>query len=82
MSGASQVALNAMKSTQDALSRMEVKQDERLAQQDANMNQAFQAIQALDLPGRRARRASAPDFEVPDESPCGCPCAPLSSRSP
>ncbi|KAL4092850.1 hypothetical protein PRIC1_011840 [Phytophthora ramorum] len=26
---------------------MEVKQDERLAQQDANMNQAFQAIQAL-----------------------------------
>ncbi|KAH7488566.1 hypothetical protein PRIC1_007322 [Phytophthora ramorum] len=47
MSGASQVALNAMKSTQDALSRMEVKQDERLAQQDANMNQAFQAIQAL-----------------------------------
>ncbi|KAL4146745.1 hypothetical protein PRNP1_010502 [Phytophthora ramorum] len=36
-----------MKSTQDALSRMEVKQDERLAQQDANMKQAFQAIQAL-----------------------------------
>jgi hypothetical protein len=38
MSGASQVALNAMKSTQDALSRMEAKQDARLAQQDANVN--------------------------------------------
>jgi hypothetical protein len=47
MSGASQVALNAMKSTQDALSRMEAKQDARLAQQDANVNQAFQAIQTL-----------------------------------
>jgi hypothetical protein len=47
MSGASQVALNAMKSTQDALSRMEAKQDARLAQQDANVNQAFQAIQKL-----------------------------------
>ncbi|OWY99680.1 hypothetical protein PHMEG_00029283, partial [Phytophthora megakarya] len=44
---ASQFALNAMRSTQDMLARMESKQDTTQAQLNQRVDQAFQAIQML-----------------------------------
>jgi hypothetical protein len=47
MSGASQVALNSMRQTQEALHRMEMKQEASAAQLGAGLQSAFQAIQKI-----------------------------------
>ncbi|OWZ03018.1 LOW QUALITY PROTEIN: hypothetical protein PHMEG_00025321 [Phytophthora megakarya] len=64
-SGASQVALNAMRSTQDMLARMESKQDTTQAQLNQRVDQAFQAIQMLAARPGVVKSTTIPNVEVP-----------------
>ncbi|OWY95840.1 hypothetical protein PHMEG_00034053, partial [Phytophthora megakarya] len=65
MSGASQVALNAMRSTQDMLARMESKQDTTQDQLNQRVDQAFQAIRMLAARPGVFKSATFPKVEVP-----------------
>ncbi|OWZ06771.1 hypothetical protein PHMEG_00020935 [Phytophthora megakarya] len=64
-SGASQVAVNAMRSTQDMLARMESKQDTTQAQLNQRVDQAFQAIQMLAAHPGVFQDATIPNVKAP-----------------
>ncbi|OWZ08355.1 hypothetical protein PHMEG_00019116 [Phytophthora megakarya] len=63
-SGASQVALNTMRSTQDMLARMESKQDTTQAQLNQRVDQAFQAIQMLAARPGVVKNVAVPNVEA------------------
>ncbi|OWY98639.1 hypothetical protein PHMEG_00030551 [Phytophthora megakarya] len=63
-SGASQVPLNAMRSTQDMFVRMESKQDTTQAQLNQRVGQAFQPIQMLASRPEVVKNVSVPNVSV------------------
>ncbi|OWY95136.1 LOW QUALITY PROTEIN: hypothetical protein PHMEG_00034939 [Phytophthora megakarya] len=67
-SGASQVALNAMRSTQDMLDRMELKQDTTQAQLNQRVDQAFQVIHMLAPRPEVIKSVTVPKVEAPTAS--------------
>ncbi|OWZ14229.1 LOW QUALITY PROTEIN: hypothetical protein PHMEG_00012321 [Phytophthora megakarya] len=67
-SGASQVALNAMRSTQDMLARMESKQDTTQVHLNQHVDQAFQVIQMLAARPGVVKGVTVPNVEAPTAS--------------